>query len=279
MLDKLMLYFSYPFVRYAFAVGIMIAFCAALLGVILVLKRFSFLGDGLSHFAFGIIAVASVMGLTDNMLLVLPVTVICAVILLRMGQNSGVKGDAALAMVSVSSLAAGYLLLNVFSASSNVSGDVCSTLFGSSSILTLKQQDVVFCAILCLIVTVIFILFYNRIFSVTFDEDFATATGTGAGACNTVIAVTAAIIIVAAMKLIGSLLISALIVFPALSAMRLFSSFKAVVICSSAVSVISAASGIILSILFSTPCGATIVVCNIFIFLVCFVLGKALHRA
>lgn len=271
-------YFSYPFVRYAFAVGIMVAFCASLLGVVLVLKRFSFLGDGLSHFAFGVVAVAAILGLTDNMLLVLPVTVICAVLLLRAGQNTSVKGDAALAMVSVSSLAVGYLLLNVFSASSNVSGDVCSTLFGSSSILTLKKEDVILCGVICVIVTAVFILFYNRIFSVTFDENFATATGTNANVYNTVIAVISAIIIVLAMELVGSLLISALIVFPALSAMRVFSGFKAVVICSAVVSVSAAALGLILSILFSTPAGATIVAADIVIFLLFCVIGRVCRK-
>lgn len=271
-------YFSYPFVRYAFAVGIMVAFCAALLGVVLVLKRFSFLGDGLSHFAFGVVAVAAILGLTDNMLLVLPVTVICAVLLLRAGQNTSVKGDAALAMVSVSSLAVGYLLLNVFSASSNVSGDVCSTLFGSSSILTLKKEDVILCGVICIVVTAVFVLFYNRIFSVTFDESFATATGTDANVYNTVIAVISAVIIVLAMELVGSLLISALIVFPALSAMRVFSGFKAVVVCSAALSVSAAALGLILSILFSTPAGATIVAADIVIFLLFCVVGRLLKK-
>ncbi len=271
-------YFSYPFVRYAFAVGIMVAFCASLLGVVLVLKRFSFLGDGLSHFAFGVVAVAAILGLTDNMLLVLPVTVICAVLLLRAGKETSVKGDAALAMVSVSSLAVGYLLLNVFSASSNVSGDVCSTLFGSSSILTLKKGDVILCGVICIVVTAVFILFYNRIFSVTFDENFATATGTNANVYNTVIAVISAVIIVLAMELVGSLLISALIVFPALSAMRVFSGFKAVVICSAAVSVSAAALGLILSILFSTPAGATIVAADIVIFLLFCVIGKVFRK-
>lgn len=274
MFATLVEYFSYPFVRYAFAVGIMVAFCAALLGVVLVLKRFSFLGDGLSHFAFGVVAVAAILGLADNMLLVLPVTVICAVLLLRAGQSTSVKGDAALAMVSVSSLAVGYLLLNVFSASSNVSGDVCSTLFGSSSILTLKKGDVILCGVICVVVTAVFILFYNRIFSVTFDESFATATGTNANAYNTVIAVISAVIIVLAMELVGSLLISALIVFPALSAMRVFSGFKAVVICSAALSVSAAAIGLILSILFSTPAGATIVAADIVTFLLFCVIGR-----
>lgn len=268
MLDSLISYFSYPFVRNAFIVGILISFCAALLGVVLVLKRFSFLGDGLSHFAFGVVAVAAVLGITNNMLLVLPVTVICAVILLKTGQNTKIKGDAAVAMISVCSLAAGYLLLNVFSSSANVAGDVCSTLFGSASILTLKKTDVLICFITALLIIGVFIFFYNRIFSVTFDEDFSNATGTKAKTYNTIIAVSAAVIVVLAMKLVGSLLISALIVIPALTAMSLFKSFKSVVICSAAVSVTGSAAGLILSLLFETPAGATVVVTDIIIFVI-----------
>ena len=274
MINTIIEYFSFPFVRYAFLVGIMVAFCAAMLGVVLVLKRFSFLGDGLSHFAFGVVAIAAVLGLTNNMLLVMPVTAFCAVILLRAGKNTGISGDAGLAMISVSSLAVGYLLLNVFSVSSNVSGDVCSTLFGSASILTLKKSDVVLCAVMCIIVTAVFVLFYNRIFSVTFDESFATATGTNSNVYNTVVAIIAAVIIVLAMKLVGSLLISALIVFPALSAMRLFTSFKSVVICASVLSVSCAAAGLLLSIVFSTPAGATVGGADIVAFCICYVTGK-----
>ncbi len=279
MIDTLITYFSYPFVRYAFIVAVLVSFCAALLGVILVLKRFSFLGDGLSHFAFGAVAIAAVIGLTDNMMLVMPVTIICAVLLLRAGQNAGVKGDASLAMVSVSSLAIGYLLLNVFSASTNVAGDVCSSLFGSEAILTLNIGDVVRCIIISVIVVAVFIVFYNRIFSVTFDESFATATGTHAGVYNTLIAIISAVIIVLAMELVGSLLISALIVFPALSAMRVFTGFKSVVICSACISVTAATVGLILSLLFSTPTGATIVAVDMVLFLVFTAIGKLCKRA
>jgi len=279
MIDTLITYFSYPFVKYAFIVAVLVSFCAALLGVILVLKRFSFLGDGLSHFAFGAVAIAAVIGLTDNMMLVMPVTIICAVLLLRAGQNAGVKGDASLAMVSVSSLAIGYLLLNVFSASTNVAGDVCSSLFGSEAILTLNIGDVVRCIVISVIVVAVFIVFYNRIFSVTFDESFATATGTHAGVYNTLIAIISAVIIVLAMELVGSLLISALIVFPALSAMRVFTGFKSVVICSACISVTAATVGLILSLLFSTPTGATIVAVDMVLFLVFTAIGKLCKRA
>ena len=274
MLEKLALYLEFPFVRYALIVGVLIALCSSLLGVTLVLKRFSFIGDGLSHVAFGAMAVAAVLNLTNNMLLILPVTVISAVLLLRTGHNARIKGDAAIAMISVGALAFGYLLMNIFSTSSNLSGDVCSTLFGSTSILTLKQGEVWLCAGLSVLVVILFILFYNKIFAVTFDEDFARASGTRAEAYNLLTAVIIAVIIVLAMNLVGSLLISALVIFPALSAMRLFKSFKSVTVCSAVLSVACAFSGIIVSILAGTPVGSTIVAVDVAAFVICFVLGK-----
>ena len=277
-MTQLTRYFSFPFVRYAFLVGLLVALCASLIGVIFVLKRFSFLGDGLSHFAFGVIAVATIAGVTDNMLIVMPVTVLCAVILLRTGQNAKIKGDAAVAVISVSSLAVGYLLLNVFSASANVSGDVCSTLFGSTSMLTLTKGDVILCAAVAGVMVLFYVLFYNRIFAVTFDEDFASATGTRAGVFNTATAVMAAVVIVLGMKLVGSLLITALIVFPALSAMRIFKSFRAVVLCAAAVSVTGAAGGFLLSLIFSTPVGATMAVADIVLFLLFCLAGRLCRR-
>lgn len=273
MLEDLFYYLEYPFVRYAVITAVLIAVCASLLGVTLVLKRFSFIGDGLSHVAFGVLAVAAVLNLSNNMLLVLPVTVLCAVLLLRTGKNARVRGDAAVAMISVASLAFGYMLMNIFSTTSNVSGDVCSSLFGSASILTLSSTEVWLCAILSIVVVVLFIVFYNRIFAVTFDEDFAKASGLHANAYNLLIAIITAIIIVVAMNLVGSLLISALIVFPALSAMRLFKSFKAVTVCAAVISVICSLGGIIVSILFETPVGSTIVVADAVVFGICFLLG------
>lgn len=273
MLEDLFYYLEYPFVRYAVITAVLIAVCASLLGVTLVLKRFSFIGDGLSHVAFGVLAVAAVLNLSNNMLLVLPVTVLCAVLLLRTGKNARVRGDAAVAMISVASLAFGYMLMNIFSTTSNVSGDVCSSLFGSASILTLSSTEVLLCAILSIVVVVLFIVFYNRIFAVTFDEDFAKASGLHANAYNLLIAIITAIIIVVAMNLVGSLLISALIVFPALSAMRLFKSFKAVTVCAAVISVICSLGGIIVSILFGTPVGSTIVVADAVVFGICFLLG------
>jgi zinc transport system permease protein len=266
LFEKLVLYFRYPFVIYALIVGVLIALCSSLLGVTLVLKRFSFIGDGLSHVAFGAMALAAVFDMTNNMPLVLAITVICAVLLLHVGQNAKIKGDAAIAMISVGALAIGYLLLNVFSKSSNISGDVCSTLFGSTSILTLSKTEVWICGILSVITVAVFILFYNKIFSVTFDENFARATGTKAGLYNLLIAVIIAVIIVLAMNLVGSLLISALVIFPALSSMRLFKTFRSVTICSAILSVICAFSGIIVSILAGTPVGSTIVAVDIIAF-------------
>ena len=266
-LAKLADYFvTYPFVRYAFVVGLLIALCASLLGVTLVLKRFSFIGDGLSHVAFGAMAVAAVTGLTNKMIIVLPVTVLSAILLLRTGQNTKIKGDAAVAMISVGALAVGYMLMNVFPSSSNISGDVCSTLFGSTSILTLRKSDVALCVVMAVIVILTFLLFYHKIFAVTFDESFAQASGISANGYNLLIAVITSMIIVLAMNLVGSLLISALILFPALSAMRLFRSFRSVIICSAVISVICAGAGIILSILFSTPVGSTIVVADMVVF-------------
>ncbi|MEA5096525.1 High-affinity zinc uptake system membrane protein ZnuB [bioreactor metagenome] len=261
-------YFTFPFVRYAMIVGVLIALCSSLLGVTLVLKRFSFIGDGLSHVAFGGMAVASVFGLTNDAVIVMPVTIISAVLLLKSGQNKKINGDASLAMISVGTLAIGYLLMNLFSKSSNISGDVCSTLFGSTSILTLTMAEVWLCVIMSIVVVISFLLFYNKILAITFDETFSQATGTNTGFYNLIIAVITAIIIVLAMNLVGSLLISALIIFPALSAMRVFKNFSAVILCSAVISVIAAGSGIIISILASTPVGSTIVAIDILVFFI-----------
>lgn len=271
-------YLKYPFVQYAFITGVLIALCSSVLGVTLVLKRYSFMGDGLSHVAFGAMAVAAVLSVTDEMLIVLPVTVVTAVFLLRNGQNARMRGDAALAMVSVSAMALGYLLLNLFSPSSNVSGDVCSSLFGSTSILTLSASDVAVCAVMSLLVLAVVVLFYHKIFAITFDETFARATGVNTGAYNLIIAVVTAVIIVLAMSLVGALLTSALIIFPALSAMRVFRSFCSVMICSAAVSVCCAALGILISIAASTPVGATIVLVDLVCFLGFAAAGRVMGR-
>ncbi len=279
MLDKLFTYLQYPMVINALIVGVLISLCSSLFGVTLVLKRYSFIGDGLSHVAFGAMAIATVMKLTNNMLLILPVTVICAVLLLKTGQNAKIKGDAAIAMISVGALALGYLIMNVFSTSANISGDVCSTLFGSTSILTLNSTEVVLCIILSIVVITIFILFYNKIFAVTFDEIFSKASGVRTNAYNFLIAVVIAVIIVLAMNLVGSLLISALIIFPALSAMRIFRSFKKVTVFSAIFSVVCAVLGLIISIMTGTPVGSTIVATDVVAFLMCCTAGIIKQRA
>lgn len=271
-------YFAYPFVRYALIVGVLISLCSALFGVVLVLKRFSFIGDGLSHVAFGAMAIAAVAGLSNEMPLVLLITVAAAILLLKTGKNTIIQGDAAIAVVSVGALAIGYLLMNLFSASSNVSGDVCASLFGSTSILTLTAGEVWLCVILSVLVLLLFILFYHRIFSVTFDEDFAKATGTHASAYNLMIAITVAVIIVLAMNLVGSLLISALVVFPALSAMRIAKNFRTVVILSALLSVISSTLGILISLLVETPVGSTIVVADLVAFVICLLIERLTNK-
>jgi len=263
MLETLTYYMGFPLVRYAIAVVVLIALCSSLIGVTLVLKRFSFIGDGLSHVAFGAVAIATVLEVTTSMIVVLPITVICAILLLKGGKYVKVKGDAAIAMISVSALAVGYLLMNISSKSSNLSGDVCSTLFGSTALLSLELTDVLICLVVSILVTVAFVVFYNRIFAVTFDEDFSRTCGVNAEKYNLMIAIIIAVIIVLAMNFVGSLLISALIVFPALSAMRIFKSFFKVTVCSAVISVVCALSGVIVSILAGTPVGATIVAANI----------------
>lgn len=265
-------YMAYPFVRYAFAASILIALCSSLLGVTLVLKRYSFIGDGLSHVAFGATAIAGVLNLAADMTVVMPVTAVTAVFLLRAGKK--IKGDAAVATVSVGALAVGYLLINLFSKSANVTGDVCGSLFGSTSVLTLTAAEVWFCAGMSAAVLAIFVILYNKIFAVTFDEAFAAASGVRIEAYNTFIAVVTAAVVVMAMRIVGSLLTSALIIFPALSAMRLFKSFKSVIIFSGAFAIVCTAGGIVISLLISAPVGAMIVVVDIAAFLICALLGK-----
>jgi zinc transport system permease protein len=267
-------YFSYEFVWFALIVGVLVSLCSALFGVVLVLKRFSFIGDGLSHVAFGALAIATVMDITDNMLIVLPVTVVCAILLLGMGRNAKVKGDAAIAMLSAGSLAVGYLIMSLFSNSGNVAGDVCSTLFGSFAIITLSRAEVIACVVMSAIVIALFVVLYNRIFSVTFDESFASASGVRASLYNLLIAVITAVIIVLAMNLVGSLLISALVIFPALSAMRVARTFKSVVVTAAIISTLCAVVGILVAILASTPVGPTVVAVDILAFAVCYIVGK-----
>lgn len=277
-ISSLAVYFQYPFVRYALIVGVLIALCSSLLGVTLVLKRFSFIGDGLSHVAFGAMAIAGILNFMNDMAVILVITIASAVLILCSSQNSRIKGDASIAMISVGALAAGYLLMNVFSVSSNVSGDVCTTLFGSTSILTLADTEVILCVVLSIVTMALFILFYNKIFAITFDEDFSKSTGVRTNFYNFFIAVIIAVIIVLAMNLVGSLLTSALIIFPALSAMQIFKSFRSVTIFSAVFAVICTTFGMILSLLTSTPVGSVIVVTDIAAFIVCALIGKILKK-
>ena len=279
MLDTLSMYLQFPFVQYALIVGVLIALCSSLLGVTLVLKRFSFIGDGLSHVAFGAMAIAGVLHINNEMIFVLPATILCAILLLRTGKHAKTQGDAAIAMLSVGALAIGYMLLNLFSTSSNISGDVCSSLFGSTSILTLNSLEVWLSVGLSVAVVAIFLLFNNKIFAVTFDEDFARASGTQVEAYNLLIAIVIAVIIVLAMNLVGSLLISALIIFPAMSAMRVFRSFKSVTLFSAVLSVVCSVLGILISILGSTPVGSTIVAVDLVGFLICCLISFIRSRA
>lgn len=273
LIENIRYYLTFDFVKYALAAGILVSLCAALLGVSLVLKRYSMIGDGLSHVAFGAVAVAAVLNVAP-MYFALPVTVIAAILLLRAGKSTKIHGDAAIATLSVSALALGYLLMNIFSTNANISGDVCTTLFGSTSILTLSKSDVYICIALAAAVIIVYILFYNKIFAVTFDESFAKATGTNAAVYDLALSVLTAVVIVIAMDLVGALLISALIIFPALSSMQVFKSFRAVTVSSAAAAVVCSSIGIIVSMLFDTPVGATIVAADAVLFVISLIIGK-----
>ena len=273
MLAELLRYLEYPFVRYAIVTAMLISLCSALVGVILVLKRYSYIGDGLSHVAFGAMSIALVLGMIQQkMYLVFPITTVAAILILKSGQNKRVQGDAIVGMVSTGALALGYLLMNLFPPTANISGDVCSTLFGSTSILTLSKAEVWLCVIASIIVLIIFVMLYPKIFAVTFDENFSKATGLKADQINLILAVIIAVIVVLAMNLVGSLLISALVIFPALSVMQLFKSFKAVLIGAAVLSEICTVTGMLVAILCSTPVGATIVTVDIIAFIICWLI-------
>ncbi len=279
MINMLITYLQFPFVRYALIAGVLIALCSSLLGVTLVLKRYSYIGDGLSHVAFGAMAIASVLKMTDNrMIIVLPVTVLTAIWLLKQGNNVRINGDARIAMISVGALAFGYLLMNLFSTSANVSSDVCTTLFGATSILTLTKGEVWLCVILSIIVVAMFILLYNRLFAMTFDENFARATGVAADRYSLLIAVITAVIIVLGMNLVGSLLVSALVIFPAISAMQVYKSFREVTIASAVIAVLSAIIGMIVAILKGTPVGSTIVVADVAVFVIMSIIQRSKRK-
>lgn len=274
MITTLTKYLEYPFVQKALIVGSVIALCSALLGVVLVLKRYSFIGDSLSHVAFCAMAFATIFSFVDDMVIIFPLTILCAILLLRSSSKGKMNGDASLALISVGSLALGYLFINVFSTSSNVAGDVCSTLFGTTSILTLTDVEMWLSIGLSLFVVGLFIIAYNKIFTATFDYNFARATGMNMSVYDLIMSVVIAVIIVLAMNLVGSLLISAMVIFPALTSMQLFKSFKAVTISSAIVAVFTAVLGIIVSILFGTPVGCTIVGVEIVMFIIFAIVGK-----
>ena len=274
MSGDLLEYLSYPFVRNALVAGVLISLCAALLGVSLVLRRLSFIGDGLSHVAFGAMAVAAVLEMKGDLSLSLPLTIACSVVLFMTGRTSKTKGDAALAMLSVGAMAAGYMLMNLFPSSSNVSGDVCTTLFGSTTILTLTSGELWTCVALSAAVILFQMLTYNKSFEFAFDEEFARASGGGVTAFNMFSAVVVAIVIVISMRLVGTLLVSALLVFPAVSALRICRSHLAVTLCSAALAVAGALSGILVAVVAGTPVGATIVAVNMAVFAMCCAIGK-----
>lgn len=273
LFETLRNYFSFSFVVYAFVAGIMIALSSSLLGVTLVLKRFSYIGDGLSHTAFGAMAVASILKISNSTVFVLPVTMVCAILILCAKESSKIKGDASVAMISVGALAVGYFLLNIFSPSVNLSGDVCSTLFGSTLILTLTKFDMILSVVISALVILFFVIFYNKIFAITFDEDFSFACGIKTKLINMVLASVIAVIIVLAMNLVGTLLISALIIFPAVSSMLIFKSFKMVTIFACGISVFCAVTGILIAIVEGTPVGPTIVIIEIICFFICRIFG------
>lgn len=265
-MNTLLLYLSYPFVQYAFIVTICVSLCASLLGVTLVLKRYSYIGDSLSHVAFGAMSVAAVTGLSNDIWITLPCTILASIVLLS--GRTKIKGDANMALISVSSLGMGYLIMNIFAQRANLSGDVCASLFGATSILTLNIEKVILSLSLSVILILLFVYLHHRIFALTFDEGFTKATGFNTNLYNILMAILISLVIVLAMNLVGSLLISALIIFPALSAMRLYHSFKAVTICSTILSVLCSVSGLLLSILLGSPVGSTIVLMDMIAFII-----------
>lgn len=260
--------FSSPILVRALIVGVLVSLCAALLGVSLVLKRFSMIGDGLSHVGFGALAIAAVMNLAP-MAVAIPVVLIAAFLLLRLSNNGKIKGDAAIAMISTGALGIGVMAVSM---SKGMNIDLNSYLFGS--IMSVSSEDVVISVILAVIVLFMFVFFYTKIFAITFDESFAKATGTAANIYNMLIALLTAMTIVIGMRLMGSMLISSLIIFPALSSMRVFKSFKSVTICSGIISIVTFLAGMVISYVAETPCGASIVCVNTLSFLVFFIVGK-----
>ncbi len=263
---------SYPFITRALIVGTLVSLCAALLGVSLILKRYAMIGDGLSHVAFGAMAIAQVVGVSP-LYLAIPVVVLFAILLLRLSGSEKIKGDAAIAVISTGALALGVLVISL---SQGANTDLLNYMFGS--ILSMSKSDVVLSVILCVAVLILYVFFYNKIFSVTFDEAFAKATGKKTSLYNTVIATLTAIMIVLGMRMMGALLISALVIFPALSAMRVLKSFRGVTILSAILSVVCFFVGLVVSYFYATPTGASVVAVNIVVFLLFSVIGAFVRR-
>ena len=259
--------FSYPFMQRALIAGVLVSLCAALLGVTLVLKRYSMIGDGLSHVSFGALAIAVALGVTP-LYFSIPVVIVAAFLLLRVADNPRWNSDAAIAAMSASSLAIGIL---VISRTTGMTTDVDSYMFGS--VLAMSRTDVALSVVLCMAVLALYILFYHKIFAITFDENFSRATGLNVNWYNTLIAILTALTIVLGMRMMGAMLISSLIIFPALTAMRLFKSFRSVVICSAITSVVCFCAGLTISFGFSTPVGATVVAANLTLFVISSILG------
>lgn len=267
MIDFFTSLFSYNFIIRSLIAGSLVALCASLLGVSLVLKRYSMIGDGLSHVGFGALAIAMALNFAP-LTISIPICVVAAFFLLRLSSDTSIKGDAAIALVSSSALAIGILITSV---TSGLNTDVTAYMFGS--ILAVSKEDVIISVVLCILVLVLFFIFYHKIFAVTFDETFATASGIKTKNYNTLLAVLTALTIVVGMRLMGAMMISSLIIFPALSSMRLFKTFKSVIISSGIISVLCFFMGMIISFAFSTPAGATIVVANLIVFLIFNILG------
>ena len=272
MIGTIMEMMSHSFIQRAVLVGTLVSLCAALLGVILVLKRYSMIGDGLSHVGFGVLTVATAFGITSPLYISIPCVMISAIILLKIGNNSKIKSDSAIALISSSALAIGVACT---SATTGMNTDVCNFMFGS--ILAMSKSDVILSVIVSVIVAILFILYYRKLFVVTFDENFAKASGLNAKKYTNIIAVLTALIIVIGMRMMGVMLISSIIIFPALTSMRVFKSFKKVVISSGIISVVSFLIGIYLSYLYNISTGAMIVIVNLVMFILFSIIDKIIH--
>ena len=267
MFDTVIEMLSYPFMTRAFLVGSLVALCSALLGVSLVLKRYSMIGDGLSHVGFGAMAIAAAMNAAP-LTVAIPVVIVAAILLLRISGNAKIKGDAAIALISTTSLAVGVMVISL---TTGMNTDVYNSMFGS--ILAMSAEDVKLSLVLSVFVLILFIVFYHKIFAITFDETFARATGVKAGVYNTLIAVLTAVTIVLGMRMMGALLISSLIIFPALTSMRVCRTFKSVIINAAVISVVCLIAGVTLSYVAATPAGASVVLANLVMMVLYTVVG------